>query len=167
MKMRIGIVLGCILALICVGAIALFLKHVRGNTMDGSGMINADAFEYLEYSRGGGEFGEIYSLTVRDDVLDYIECEGNGSETIRKTVIIDSETYNTIKGLLSEGEVRKWTKLEKSEYFATDEIRTDFEVDFADGLTIRVEHEDIPPAEGWEKIKEIVKILDELATSEE
>lgn len=165
MKLKGLLIAGIIL--VVVGAVFIsgffIVKYAHDNTMDGPGMINTRAFSRFYYTYGGGMLGERYTLTVDEFKLDYYKCESNGYTETTKQIDLDSDTYSEIERLLDEGGVREWTNLPKTDEFALDAPTTYLSVTFADGLEIKVNEEDIPPEDGWAKIKEIVDFLDKMA----
>lgn len=163
--MAIFMVLGASLATIVLLFLIVycFIKLNQKRVVDGPGMINGRELMQLKYYHGGSSLGDMFLLTIKDEKLNYLKCEGQGAPKIEKERIVDEKTREKVLSLLEEGGVRKWKNLPKTEYDALDEASTNFHVIFADGVEVRVENDDMPPEEGWQKVREIVQILELLA----
>ncbi len=150
-----------IIAIASIGLVAcarspLFGSHV----MDGSGMINPSSIDEVYYYHGGGDLGDYYTIKYSDSKVFMSECEGNGAPVIKKEAEADSTFLLELMNMIEKAGMRNWKDLEKKDYFADDEPRTSFSIDFTDGLKISFDSDDILPDEGWSAVNEIVEYME-------
>lgn len=141
--------------------------NVTGNVSDGDGMINASAFDYISYFYGGGEYGDLYRLTLDcEDNLTYEKCEGHGCEMIEVKYKIPSSYTPEIMDVISNNVMYKWKKLKKNDLMELDAPHMTFEIDFIDGNNIIVGSDDILPEGKEGGIREIVEIMEKAINDE-
>lgn len=151
--------------MVLVVVVALILVLIafaacRGGVVDGPGMVNPNAISKIDYYHGGSDIGDSYRISFEDQKLTFEKCEGNGMETITKTVDVDTDFYNEVVDWAISNNIRSWTNLKKSDLEELDAPTTSLSVEYEDGTEIWVNSDDILPDEGWSAVKSLVKLFE-------
>lgn len=159
MKTLIVVFVGILFTLLI--AFLLFRNWTKGQIMDGDGMIKESSTIRVSYYQGGSSLGELYRITLEDNVVTIKSCQGNGYPTEEKSFEIYSDIYYLIDDIVYEYGMNEWENMPKSEEIVLDAASTSLTIDFRNGKSIKVSSDDILPDNGWEGVNKIVELLEE------
>ena len=165
-KMKWLIVIIAVIAVIVLAGagIVIGMGRVRNNqVMDGDGMINPKAIDSFYYYRGGGELNAYYSILLENTKLTVESSEGNGCKTYKDNYTVPYEVIDEIQDVIMDSGMRQWKELPQKDIIAMDGETTSVTVNFTDGGSVYFYSDLEVPDGGWDAVREVVKILENIA----
>lgn len=117
-------------------------------------------FTRIDYYRGGGEYGDSYHLSVKDNKLVMDRQVSHDAPEEHKECNLSEEAVASLKQVISKYRMHRWKKPRKEEYSACDAPVVTFEIEFADHTTICIGSDEEPPKGGGIGIRRVVEILE-------
>lgn len=159
---KVWIILGVALiaAAAAVMIVKVFLAHVRGNTMDGPGMVYEPEIRRVEYWYGGGMPGSMYRITLEGGTMTVETQQAHNLPAEKNTYDVGAGLYGTLWSIAEKGGMRNWTDLKKAEIFALDGPEYRLSVTFRDGTRTAFGSENDLPEGGDETVRSLIAALE-------